>query len=312
MLDFPSQKQNAPQEIVVLSGKGGAGKTSITAAFAHLAAAQHNTIICDLDVDTPDLHILLTPNSRENHPFISGHEASINANSCTGCNQCAQVCRFDAITERESGPYVNPIRCEGCKVCVTLCPEQAIDFEEKQCGSWRISDTRFGDMVHAQLFPGEENSGRLVTLLKNEARALAQNLGSEMILCDGAPGIGCPVISSLSGADLAVLVTEPTLSGRHDLQRVAELCLHFNIPTVVIINKFDLNPKECEAIEQFCQQHGCEVIARLPHDLGVTRAMAQRLAVTEATPTSINKPLRSAWAAIQQYAGVTPANQIPV
>ena len=226
------------REIIIISGKGGTGKTSLTGAFAHLA---DNKVICDLDVDAPDLHLLLQPAQERREEFYSGHEAVIDGEKCDGCGLCATLCEFGAIRENGAGFVVDPIRCEGCKVCVAFCPAAAIRFPERHCGQWYVSSTRFGPLVHAQLFPGAENSGRLVMVLKQQARELAKSRGADLVLCDGAPGIGCPVISSLSGADLAVAVTEPTPSGRHDLERVAALCRHFQTTFAVIINKYDLN-----------------------------------------------------------------------
>jgi MinD superfamily P-loop ATPase len=276
------------QEIVVISGKGGAGKTSITGAFAHLA---HGAILCDLDVDAPDLHLLLDPQHVAEHEFHSGNEAIIDPKACIQCGQCADLCRFGAIVGPQDAGCagkpptdtyrVLPFRCEGCKVCVELCPEKAIAFPEKHCGEWYVSDTRFGTMVHAQLFPGEENSGRLVTLLKREARSIAEERGLDLILSDGAPGIGCPVISSLAGTNLAVIVTEPTPSGMHDLSRVAQLCDGFKTKVAVIINKWDINPDQAEIIESFCADKGYTVVCRFPHDRAVTDAMVNRQVLTE-------------------------------
>jgi MinD superfamily P-loop ATPase len=285
------------REIVILSGKGGTGKTSLTGAFAHLAK---NKIICDLDVDAPDLHLLLQPERERENEFYSGHEARIEPEKCDGCGLCASMCQFGAIREEKEGFFVDPLRCEGCKVCVAFCPASAIDFPEKHCGQWYISSTRFGPMVHAQLFPGEENSGRLVMVLKQQARELAKSLGADLVLCDGAPGIGCPVISSLSGANLAVAVTEPTPSGRHDLERVADLCKHFRIAFAVIINKEDLNPEETSRIEAFCRENGYPVLARLPHDPLVTKAMVQGLVVTETPEGDFSRELRKAWVRIEE------------
>ena len=286
-------------EIVIISGKGGTGKTSLTAAFAHLA---RNKVICDLDVDAPDLHLLLKPRYEKDVEFWAGNEASIVEEKCSECGLCMEMCRYEAITHHNDGHFsVDSLRCEGCNVCVTFCPEEAIDFPEKHCGQWCVSTTRFGPMVHARLFPGEENSGRLVFLLKQQAKELAEQQGLDLILSDGAPGIGCPVISSLSGTHLAVLVTEPTPSGRHDLKRVAELCEHFKIPTAIIINKFDLNLDETLAIETYCREKNYPVIARLPHDLVITEAMVQGLAVTEFEETSsLGKGIRQAWQEIEK------------
>lgn len=289
------------REIIVISGKGGTGKTSLTGAFAHLAA---NKIICDLDVDAPDLHLLLRPTREREEEFYSGHEALIDREMCTRCGICAGMCQFGAIREDEKGFTVDPLRCEGCKVCVVFCPDSAIRFPEKHCGQWYVSSTRFGHLVHAQLFPGEENSGRLVMVLKQQARELAKANDVDLVLCDGAPGIGCPVISSLSGAQLAVAVTEPTPSGRHDLERVAGLCRHFQIAFAVIINKHDLNSDETARIEAFCREGGYPVLGLLPHDPLVTRAMIQGVVVTELPETEFSRELKLAWTKIEELAGL--------
>jgi MinD superfamily P-loop ATPase len=289
------------REVVIISGKGGTGKTSLTGAFAHLAT---NKVLCDLDVDAPDLHLLLQPEREREEAFYSGHEAVIERDLCERCGLCASLCQFGAIREDEHGFNVDPVRCEGCKVCVAFCPPKAISFPEKHCGTWYVSSTRFGPFVHAQLFPGEENSGRLVMVLKQKARELAKARGVDLVLCDGAPGIGCPVISSLSGTNLAVAVTEPTPSGRHDLERVAELCRHFQVSFAVIINKFDLNLDETGRIEAYCVAGGYPVLARLPHDPIVTRSMIEGLVVTEVDKTGFTRELRQAWARIEELAGV--------
>ncbi len=265
-------------EIVILSGKGGTGKTSLTAAFAHLAK---DAIVCDLDVDAPDLHLLLQPENKITTDFFSGHEAAIRQEDCEGCDKCIEMCRYGAIVENDGWPVVDPLKCEGCKVCVAFCPADAIDFVERHCGRWYSSTTRFGPMIHAQLFAGEENSGRLVALLRQTAREISKQNGYRLILSDGPPGIGCPVISSLSGASLAVIVTEPTPSGRHDLERVIELCSHFSVPAGVILNKCDLNETESAAIENFCAENGLPLIGRLPHDPVITHAMINAQTITE-------------------------------
>lgn len=280
------------REIVVISGKGGTGKTSITAAFAHLA---DGVMLCDLDVDAPDLHLLLAPVRQEIHAFHSGHVAAVDPLRCAGCGLCAELCRFQAVHRGREGFDINPMRCEGCKVCVRFCPSGAVDFTQKQCGEWYVSTTRFGPMIHAQLFPGQENSGRLVALLKQEARQRAAALGLGMLLCDGAPGIGCPVISSLSGAHLAILVTEPTPSGRHDLERVVALCAHFRIPVAVIINKFDLNAKNAADIREYCQKEGHVLLGMLPYDDVVVQAMAGEKCVTELPAAPFSRNLRDIW-----------------
>jgi MinD superfamily P-loop ATPase len=290
------------REIIIISGKGGTGKTSLTGAFAHLAT---NKIICDLDVDAPDLHLLLRPTREREEEFHSGHEARIDRAKCDRCGLCASMCQFGAIRKEEQGFIIDPLRCEGCKVCVAFCPAEAIEFPQKHCGQWYVSSTRFGPLVHAQLFPGAENSGRLVMVLKQQAQELAKACGADLVLCDGAPGIGCPVISSLSGAHLAVAVTEPTPSGRHDLERVAELCRHFKTTFSVIINKHDLNPDETARIEAFCRDGSYSVLARLPHDQAVTEAMIQGLVVTELAEGDFSRELRNAWARIEEVAGLS-------
>lgn len=293
-------------EIVVISGKGGTGKTSVCAALAHLAsegskASGHGPVICDLDVDAPDLHILLSPVPRSREPFISGNEAVINPELCVHCGKCAELCKFGAITHDRDVYAVEPLRCEGCGVCFQLCPAGAISFPDRECGEWYISDTRFGIMAHALLNPGQENSGRLVSLLKQQARELAREHGSDTILCDGSPGVGCPVISSLSGATLAVAVVEPTPSGVHDFERVAALCDHFRIPVALIINKADLNPKETAHIHALAREKGYAVTAELPFSPDVTQAMIAGKALTE-TSSPLGALLADAWKKINDLA----------
>jgi MinD superfamily P-loop ATPase len=283
------------REVVIISGKGGTGKTCLTAAFAHLAVKQ---VICDLDVDAPDLHLLLHPQNLTTQEFVSGHTAVITSR-CDSCGKCIDGCHFDAIRSQTPHPTVNSLKCEGCKVCVALCPVDAIDFPEKQCGRWHLADTRFGPMIHAQLFPGEENSGRLVTLLKNKARALAQERQLNLVLADGPPGIGCPVISSLAGANLAVVVTEPTPSGIHDLKRVLDLCDHFRLPAGVLINKWDFNGDLSRQIKAFCSQKEISILGQLPHDAAIVEAMIRGQTITEYQCNGTVELLREIWTAIK-------------
>jgi MinD superfamily P-loop ATPase len=283
-------------EILVISGKGGTGKTSLTAAFAHLS---DTCVICDLDVDAPDLHLLLGPERQTCHDFYSGHEASIEPDRCCECDICRQVCRYGAVQPGKSAHVINPLKCEGCKVCVEFCPDNAIAFTSKHCGNWFQSDTRFGPMLHAQLFPGEENSGRLVALLRQKAKEMAAARNTSLILADGPPGIGCPVISSMTGVDLAVIVTEPTPSGRHDLERVVSLCDHFKIPAAVIINKSDVSEKITRQIEAACDAGQHRVIAKLQHDPVFVHAMVDSKAVTEYSDSHPARQIRQAWDNIQ-------------
>ncbi len=281
-------------EVLVISGKGGTGKTSLTAAFAHLAS---DHVICDLDVDAPDLHLILRPDHTVSQDFFSGYAASVIKDKCQSCGLCADMCRFGAVSDAPV-PEISPLKCEGCRVCAAFCPANAIAFEPKHCGQWYLSETRFGPMVHARLFPGEENSGKLVTLLKQQAKRLAEEKGRSLILSDGPPGIGCPVISSLSGASLAVAVTEPTPSGLHDLERVIELCGYFRIPAGVIVNKADLNENISAQIRAFCQEKGLTLLGHLPHDPVVTKAMVQAQAVTEYGANGFSDALRKIWSGI--------------
>lgn len=279
-------------EILVISGKGGTGKTSITAAFAHLS---RGAVICDLDVDAPDLHLILRPELSPERPFVAGLEACIDAGACTACGLCVEMCRYGALRLDGAAAVVDLIRCEGCAVCARFCPAGAIAMAPKTCGYSRISETRFGRLVHAQLYPGEENSGKLVALLRQEAKALAKDQAAPLILADGPPGIGCPVISALSGTDLAVIVTEPTPSGVHDLRRVVELCGHFRVPAAVIINKSDLNPEQARQIHTDCQAFGLSVVAELPHDPAMVHAMVRGAAITELEESPMSRRLRACW-----------------
>lgn len=282
-------------EVLIIAGKGGTGKTSVAVALAQAAG---QAILVDLDVDAADMHLLLSPQPEESHDFVSGHEAIINPELCTQCGLCLDVCNFGAIKEE---PYwVDPIACEGCKVCVVICPAEAIEFPEKTCGQWWVSQTRAGRLVHAQLFPGEENSGRLVSRLRQEARRLAEAEGIDLILDDGPPGIGCPVISSLSQASLAVAVTEPTPSGRHDLLRVIDLASFFRVPVAVLINKADLNLDMTRQIEAVASQKGWPVVGRLDYDPTFTRAQIQAQTVMEYDYDGLGRQIEAIWRRIEE------------
>jgi len=257
------------KELIIISGKGGTGKTSLIAAFASLAQKK---VLCDADVDAADLHLIMNPAVIDRHDFFSGHTAMINKDRCTGCGTCAELCRWDAISDEFE---VDSIACEGCGVCVYCCPENAIDFPEDNCGEWFVSDTRFGPMVHARLGIAEENSGKLVTLVRQKAKQLAEENSLDLILTDGPPGIGCPVIASIGGADAVLIVTEPTVSGKHDMERVVQLSAHFKVPAMVCINKYDLNLEATQAIERFSKKHHLPVLGYIPFDPTFTHAMVQ-------------------------------------
>lgn len=262
-------------EIVIISGKGGTGKTTLTAAFCALAA---DAVFCDADVDAADLHLLLQPTIKEQHEFIGGSKAVIVAERCNQCGVCKELCRFAAISAEL---VVDQILCEGCGVCVDLCPGKAIDFPEQLCGHWFHSNTRFGPLVHARLGIAEENSGRLVHLVRKEALQLAEEENKKLIITDGPPGIGCPVIAAIGGASLLLVVVEPTLSGRHDLERVLDLAAHFKVPARLLINKYDLNADMAQTIEAAASERGALCIGRIPFDPVFTRAMVQGQTIFE-------------------------------
>ena len=276
------------KEIVVLSGKGGTGKTVIVASFAALA---QDKVMADCDVDAADLHLLLQPSIEKTEEFWSGKTAFIDKKFCTGCGVCEEVCRFGAIKNFK----VDPISCEGCGFCFHVCPEKTIRMEDNLAGSWFISDTKYGPLVHARLGIAQENSGKLVAVVRQNARRIAEEQGLSYIISDGPPGIGCPVISSLSGASLALLVTEPTLSGMHDLDRVLGVCSHFGVPALVCINKYDINEENTHQIEDFCRRQGVEVISRLPFDNVVTEALVQGLPVVEYCKDGIARDIGMLW-----------------
>jgi len=266
------------KELVIISGKGGTGKTSVTASFAVLA---DRPVVCDCDVDAADLHLVLEPTIRERHEFESGHEAVIRQNDCTGCGICQDLCRFGAISNTVDMFHIDSISCEGCGVCVRFCPEGAIDFPQRRCGEWFVSDTRCGPMVHARLGVAAENSGKLVSTVRREAKHLAEEENLNMVIVDGPPGIGCPVIASLTGASQILVVTEPTVSGEHDLERVLSLARHFQIPAAICVNKFDINEEMTRRIEDRAVSAGATIAGRIRYDASVTRAQIQKKAVVE-------------------------------
>ncbi len=287
------------REIVVISGKGGAGKTSISASFAYLSPPE--TVIADCDVDAADMHLLMKPRIVQQEDFYSSQEAVINPDLCTGCDLCYQVCRFDAIS-REDGIYsVIPLNCEGCAYCEKVCPVQAITMKARLDGQWFISETRLDKpMVHARLGIGTENSGKLVTLVKNVARKIAEKYNKDFIIVDGAPGVGCPVIASISGASFVVLVSEPTVSGIHDLKRVYDLVRRFGIPAGLIINKYDINPEKTQEIISFAQQNAIFLISQIPYDESFVQAQIRGLTMAEYGSRQIKKLLRQSWETVME------------
>ena len=276
------------KQLTVISGKGGTGKTTITAAFATLSDSH---VIADCDVDAADLHLILHPTIEKSEEFYGGKIAVIDSDKCQQCDECIKVCRFDAIEDYA----VDPISCEGCGVCVQACPEGAISMEKHMNGHWFISNTRSGYMIHAKLGIAEENSGKLVTLVKQQAKVIAERENKEYVIIDGPPGIGCPVIAAISGVDLLLAVTEPTLSGIHDLERVVGVAKHFNVPVTVCINKYDINPENTSKIEEFCFKNDLEVAGKVLYDPGVTKAMVNKQSVIEYPCGEVTKEITRIW-----------------
>ncbi len=305
------------KQLVILSGKGGTGKTSVTAAFAHLAAEGENPIpavLADADVDAANLELVLAPEMEIRTDFWGGQVAQIDPQLCGGCGTCIAVCRFDALGTADQPafrrlvanqlpiyqstdiPIVDHIACDGCAACVYQCPEEAITMQPQMAGAWFRSQSRYGALFHAALTPAQENSGKLVTMVKQNSRLLAMDKTIPLVLVDGPPGIGCSVISAVSGADLALIVAEPTAAGVHDMQRVLQTTAHFGVKTLVCINKADIYPEGAAQIESFCQDEDIEVIGQIPFDLSVTEAMVQGQPVTAYKPTApASQALQDVW-----------------
>jgi MinD superfamily P-loop ATPase len=296
---IPTSGRAPVRELAVISGKGGTGKTSIVASFAALS---RNSVLADCDVDAADLHLVLEPHLLRRNEFTGGNRARIKHGHCNACGKCEELCRFDAIFFDGPGNglvektfRVDPIACEGCGVCAWFCAEQAIDFSPVVNGEWFISDTRCGPMVHARLGIAEENSGKLVSTVRTAAKRIAEERGLDLLIIDGSPGIGCPVIASITGAHLVLAVSEPTLSGLHDLERVAALTRHFGIPALVCINKWDLNPEIWSRIEVWAREHGLGVAGRVRYDRAVTAAQVKGRAVVECEQNGCAEDIRSVW-----------------
>ncbi len=282
------------KELVVVSGKGGTGKTSLVGGLASLV---ENKVLCDADVDAANLHLLLKPKIIDQHDFYSGRTARIDKQRCTECGECIDLCRYQAIDPEYN---VNPLWCEGCGVCVHFCPVDAIDFPENRCGEWYFSETRFGPMVHAQLGIAEENSGKLVSLVRKEARELAEKKGHRWIITDGPPGIGCPVIASIGNADAVLVVCEPTVSGQHDLERVVELAKYFKLPAYVCVNKSDIYWSMAQEIENWCRNGGARFLAHLPFDPTVTEAQEQGKTIVEYGSCQLGRHMEALWRQLRE------------
>ena len=293
------------KQLVILSGKGGTGKTSLAAAFAHLAhdgSPPVRAVLADADVDAANLELVLHPQRLEAHEFIGGSVALIDPQLCGGCGICAQVCRFDAVLppagsgQDDCSYRIDPIACDGCAACVYQCPSEAIHMQPQAAGQWFRSETRYGPLFHAALRPAQENSGKLVTLVKQQARLLAMDDGYQAVIVDGPPGIGCPVISAASGADLAIVVAEPTAAGIHDMARAIQTTAHFRVPAMVCINKADVYPDGTQQIEDYCRAEGIAMLGCIPFDATVTEAMVRGEPVTAYRPgAAASRAITAIW-----------------
>jgi len=281
------------KQLVILSGKGGTGKTVLSACFAVLAS---NKVMADCDVDAANLYLLLHPDIQETHSFFGMDKARIETEICTACGKCEEVCRFDAIHQTKTGDFcADRVSCESCGVCSLICPAEAIHMEKNKSGEWFVSRTLYGPFVHAKLGIGEENSGKLVTKVRKEAKDLAEINGMEWVIIDGPPGIGCPVIASLSGADLTLIVTEPTPSGIHDMKRVIQVARHFGIKAACCINKHDLNAANTRQIQEWCDQNSVFVVGKIPYDNSVTTSMTQGKTLVEYTDNLTTRAIKGTW-----------------
>jgi len=284
------------KQLAVVSGKGGTGKTSLVACFAALGSSM---VIADCDVDAANLHLIASPMILKKQDFYSGSKAEIDPELCQRMGICREVCRFDAVIfEAAAQPVkyrIDPIACDGCGSCLEFCVSRAIKMIQPKAGEWYRSETRFGPMVHARLGIGEENSGKLVSIVRRASLELAEEKGLKMVLIDGPPGIGCPVIASLTGVDYALAVTEPTMSGIHDLKRISELCRHFSIPVGVVINKSDLNPLISEEIKKFAETSNYDFLGQIPYDPDFTRAMVQRRSLVEFNSSPVSNTISEMW-----------------
>ncbi len=288
------QWSHKPRQVVVLSGKGGTGKTTVAASFAALA---QGAVAADCDVDAANLYLLLNPQETWREEFRGAKVAVRDEELCTRCGLCEEHCRFDAITVTE----IHEARCEGCGLCVLVCPTGALRLEEVVNGTVIAGQTRYGPLVYARLEPGAENSGRLATRVRQAAENVALEEGRRLIIIDGPPGIGCTVAASITDTDLAVVVAEPTVSGMHDMERVVQVAGHFDVPVAAIINKWDINPENSARIEQFCVQNGIPILAKLPYDSAAVQAVAQQVPVVEFYDGPVARGIRQAFGAVKQW-----------
>lgn len=279
------------KQICIISGKGGTGKTIISAAFVALSK---KCVAADCDVDAADLHLLLHPDIKETQQFKGLKKATIDIDRCTECGVCYEACRYGAV-EKGSRFKIDPLSCEGCKVCYYTCPFDAIDMEDRICGEWFVSDTKYGPMAHAKLGIAEENSGKLVTIVREKARSIAVKRNLDYVIVDGPPGIGCPVIASLSGVDAALVVTEPTLSGIHDMERVIDVARHFGVKTTCVINKFDINLENSKSIEDWCNKNEVPVLGKIPFDNSVSESVVKGIPIVEYKDNKVTKMIKKIW-----------------
>lgn len=277
------------KQLVVISGKGGTGKTSVVSGLASIGPKK---VLADCDVDAADLHLIMHPEIKDRHDFLSGERPEINPELCTRCGLCAEHCKFDAISDEFR---IMPEKCEGCGVCSYVCPVEAVSVSPRLCGQWFRSETRFGQMIHAELGIGEENSGKLVTTVRNASAEIGEEIGAELVLVDGSPGVGCPVIASLTNADLAVFVAEPTISAIHDLKRVHKLTEHFRIPSMTIINKCGINAGKEQEIRNFCADNNILLAGELPYDTIFSKAQLAGQSAVEYDPDGMGKKIEAIW-----------------
>jgi MinD superfamily P-loop ATPase len=296
------QEKNLIKQLAIVSGKGGTGKTTIAAAFAALAK---NKVMVDCDVDAADLHLLLQPKILMQEKYFGGRAPRVDLDKCTQCGLCTEICRFHAI----NNGVVDSVSCEGCGFCSHICPENAIMMEEAFSGDWFVSETTYGPFVHARLGIGEENSGKLVTVVRKKAMEVAQERGFELILIDGPPGIGCPVTASLTGVNLILAVTEPTLSGIHDLERVLKLAEHFKIPSMVCINKFDINLENTQRIASYCRKNGSRVIGQIPYEPRVVEALVNRKTIMDYPCNGVQDIVLNMWKDLEKTLFSSPLDR---